>query len=412
MARAILKTIGTPAREGVRKIFVALAKKHLRKGGVSTVRRAALIPPARPGNMGDAAMLSAAGDYLRAQGFESVDLLDENVWKLDTPIDRQVATSRFFFNNSPLQQASIILGLRRYSHIFFVGADVIDGAYARTSVMRRIALLAEASSAGKTAVILGASYNENPHEDVRQALEASPQSMHICARDPLSWQRLTKATHRTIRQTADVAFLLEAAGDHPDAVAAIAWIHERRAAGDKIVAINMNYLLHERHPGLRRSYDHVVGALKAKGCSFVMVPHDTRSAQSDVAHLEQLIADNRAILGESAYLLRTDSPKATKAALAEVDMLISGRMHAMILAMGAGTPGIGIAYQNKFEGMLELFDMAPDAFTISPESAVQDPGELEAKAMRILDDLPRIRGNLSAKFPEVRTLAIGNFDVG
>ena len=41
-----------------------------------------------------------------------------------------------------------------------------------------------------------------------------------------------------------------------------------------------------------------------------------------------------------------------------VDLVLTGRMHLAIAALGMGTPPLCVAYMDKFEGLFHLFDIA------------------------------------------------------
>ena len=41
-----------------------------------------------------------------------------------------------------------------------------------------------------------------------------------------------------------------------------------------------------------------------------------------------------------------------------VDLVLTGRMHLAIAALGMGTPPLCVAYMDKFEGLFHLFNIA------------------------------------------------------
>jgi hypothetical protein len=131
---------------------------------------ALIIPPAIPGSLGDAAMISASTTFLRNAGVSGVDLLYGKTWTLDEKIDRRVPGERFFYRQSRIQEALLLARLPRYEACYFIGADVIDGAYNPRSVNARLSLVAEAARLGKKATVLGASYNKHPETTTRETL--------------------------------------------------------------------------------------------------------------------------------------------------------------------------------------------------------------------------------------------------
>ena len=404
-------SIGTLLARAGGRLAVANARRTLKASDpVLPESTAAIIPPAVPGSLGDAAMISAAIAELRRRGFRRVDLFHDDAWPLDEAVDRRVASSRFFYENSAHQQAMLIRQTSRYSHMFFIGADVIDGAYNPGSVCRRLSLLDEAAAAGRQATVLGASYNEMPDRMTEAALKRLRDDVTICARDALSRARLQQRTSRPIRQTADLAFMLTPRPAHPDAVAACTWIRTRRAHGGPVVALAANYLQAATQPGLRDALREYVHALTSRGWSILLVPHDTRTAEPDAALLRYAAAALAPGQLPRTYLMETPSPGAIKAALAETDLLVTGRLHALILAMGSGTPGIGLAYQNKFEGTLAHFKLDDEADLLTtPEAFARQPWLLVEQSMRVLARSAELRARIVAELPQVRSASARNF---
>jgi len=401
--------IKTLLRDCARRVLLPLARRRLRATPVPAGKRAAIVPPAIPGSVGDAAMISSTIQTLRKRGFDKVDLLFGDNWPLDEAVDARIASSAFFYSGSPTQQADLVGRLADYSHVYFIGADVIDGAYNPNSVCRRISLLSEASAAGRSATVLGSSYNHEPNPATQQALVDAPPGVVICARDPFSRERLEKATGRPIRQVADLAFLLQPKPDHPKAQEALAWIAQRRQAGEQIVAININYLQMAKHPDLEGAYRSVAESLVDAGVSLLLVPHDSRTAKPDVHHLQAITGGFARDYLSRTWLLETESPGVVKAALANVDLLFTGRLHAMILAMGAGTPALGVVYQGKFEGMLSLFELNSDELTVDPAAFIKDPESMTAAIHEALGKVAALRATIRERLPAVLALSEQNF---
>ncbi len=170
-ARRTLSSLKATARGRLRDFQVAAVRNrlHVAPPAPGEPARVAIIPPAIPGSLGDAAMISAAAGYWQAQGAAYVDLLFGGDWPLDAAVRDRVASSDFFYRGNLAEHRTLIARLGQYSHLFFIGADVIDGAYAPASVMRRLSLLADFVRAGGQARVLGASYNAHPEPRTRAA---------------------------------------------------------------------------------------------------------------------------------------------------------------------------------------------------------------------------------------------------
>lgn len=366
------------------------------------------MPPTTPGSMGDAAMISAVISHLRTRETAGIDLLYDGHWPLDGQPDRYIPASRFFYENNQAQKSAVYEALHQHSEILFIGADTIDGAYNPRAVRNRLSLLRDFVLSGRKARILGASYNAKPEQTTRNALAKLPPATVVCARDPQSLSRL-RSVFGSVVQTADLAFCVEPREDHPDAMKALSWVASRRGSRNEIIAINCNALQFKKKPGLATSYARMIEQLVEDNISILLVPHDTRTAEPDVFHLRKAISGLSPTQLSSTYLIETDSPGALKATLARCDLLFSGRLHAMILAMGAGTPAMGLAYQDKFEGMFELFGMPTDDILIAPEVFEADPPRVIEQLRRNLQRCADLRDQVCAGLPQVLELSRRNF---
>ena len=63
------------------------------------IKAALVIPPAIPGSLGDAAMVSVAIKNMKKK-YSRVDLLFGGVWNLDEEPHKRVSEERFFYKNS------------------------------------------------------------------------------------------------------------------------------------------------------------------------------------------------------------------------------------------------------------------------------------------------------------------------
>lgn len=384
----------------------ALARLRRKQGQAP---RALVIPPAGEGSLGDAAMLNATGATLRSLGFARADLLLKAGWGAVEGYARRIDGNAYFYGGARRRLLPILASLGRYSHAFFVGADVVDGVYNPLSVQRRLSLLAEVSALGGRATVLGCSFSETPDASCVATLAALPAPVRIKARDPVSKARLEALLDRPIDLVADLAFLLPPRADSPRAVEALAWIEGRRKAGDRIVAINANYLIDERHAGFAAALGPFLNRLLAHGLSLLLVPHDTRTERSDQVILREAAAHIPADAAGRVHFLEPESPAMIKAVLGSADLLVTGRMHAAILAMGAGHPALSFGYQGKFEGLYRLLGLEEAGLLLAPGTLTDDPDAVAAAVLRHLGDADGLSRRLSTALPAVRTLALANF---
>jgi polysaccharide pyruvyl transferase WcaK-like protein len=390
-------------------VSVGYALSGLRAKGNVNKHAALIIPPAIPGSLGDAAMISASVRTLRNAGMAKIDLLYGNKWELDEQIDTHIAAERFFYKQSILQQMLLIARLPEYAEFYFIGADVIDGAYNSNSVCARLSLLAEAAKLGKKATLLGASYNMHPEAQTKSALRNLPESVTICARDPVSKLRMEKALDRPIRQVADLAFLLQPRADHPATLNAKNWIAIRRAAGDQIIGLNANYLHAEKDPEIISALNVFVKRVLRQSISIVLIPHDTRSLVPDEKLLQLVVNDIPERDRERIYALPPVSPGVVRAVATELDFLVTGRMHTAILALSGTTPTFCFAYQDKFEGLLQFFNLVDAGLLSSPKELSAYPEAIADKFLQLLPEQTNMRAKINEHLPNVISLAEKNF---
>jgi polysaccharide pyruvyl transferase WcaK-like protein len=390
-------------------ISVGRALSGLRTGAMDNERRVLIIPPAVPGSLGDAAMISASAHFLRTQGAAKVDLLYGKAWNLDEKIDSRISGERFFYKNSYMQQALLVSLLPRYSECYFIGADVIDGAYNPKSVSARISLLAEAASLGKKATLLGASYNKTPEDTTKKALSELPASVTICARDPVSRKRMEEALNRPIRQVADLAFLLRPRLADPIVHQAKNWIASRRKAGDQVIGLNANYLHAQKDPQILGALNILVERLLCSDLSIMLIPHDTRSEMPDKKLLEEATAFVSVKNRERIYMLPPESPGIVRAVVPELDMLATGRMHTAILSISGGTPAFCFAYQDKFEGLLQFFDLERSELLSSPTELSAVPEIVAEKIVAKLKEKKLFEEKIKHHISDVLALSENNF---
>lgn len=367
------------------------------------------MPPADQGSLGDAAMMNSACAFLKSSGVAEVDLLLKQGWEAISGFDRQLDAGDYFYGGWRRKFLPVLASLGRYSHVFFVGADVVDGVYNPASVQRRLGVLAEVARIGGAATIFGCSFSETPDPACVEALRALPASVRIKARDPISKGRLERTLQRPIDLVADLAFLLPAKPDAPQARSALAWVEDRRRSGDRVVAINANYLIDAKHPGFSAGIGGLMKALVKNGVSLLLVPHDTRTERSDRHILEEAAAGIESEFQSRLRLLPPEEPGMIKAVLGGVDLVVTGRMHVAILAMGAGRPALSFGYQGKFEGLYQLLGLSGAGLLLPPSMLVERPQEVAEIVRERLEDADVLAARIAMSLPAVQDLARANF---
>lgn len=309
-------------------------------------------------------------------------------------------------------QGAGLAALRGASDLAVIGADIMDGYYWPMTVLR-IAMLCEAARLqGLRVGVLGFSFNAAPHPACVAALAALHPRIGLYGRDPLSVQRFTARCGRAIPLVADVAFCL--APRRTAAVAdAAAWAAARRAEGRVVVGFNLHLMLLDV-PGACDEATAVAVAAEAlarlvreRDAAVLLLPHDFRGARNDQTMLAACLARLPAAVLPQVLLPATEfMADELKALVAACDVVLTGRMHLAIAALGCGVPIAAASYQDKFEGCLAHFGL--------PATVILQPRQLgDAQAVwhwlrDAVDSRAAMARQIALRLPQVLQLSQRN----
>lgn len=383
---------------------------------------ALILPPATPGSLGDEAMVSAVIDYLKDQGVNRIGFISYGSLRWgDMNLTPETIESQDHYlrgwksQRAKLQFAGIV---SRYKRFYCLGADVMDGYYSERETLQRLNFISLAVKMGADAALLGFSFNEKPKPACVQAFRDLPTDVRLCARDPVSYQRLTHHLKRPIKLVADLAFLLHPVRDSETASSVLQWISEQRGSDRIVIGINANYKLIQNLKvqsldNLTQIYVDTLAELYSKNnqFSFVLMPHDFRNIKGEVNDVGLSEAIWKALPPEiQPHCIKVPAPCSAaeiKAIGGDLDIALSGRMHLAIACLGQGTPAACITYQGKFEGLYQHFEL--DGMLIEPEQALQ-PQNLVQFFLPLINKREDIRKHIQLKLPHVQQLARTNFE--
>jgi polysaccharide pyruvyl transferase WcaK-like protein len=234
---------------------------------------------------------------------------------------------------------------------------------------------------------------------------------HVSVRDRFARNALSGCTNRPLAIVPDPAFMLEPA-PRDEACAQL-----RRLGipeGKPFIAATLRRWYHARggvlpnglkaRVGIEPKRDHarfeellrvLARSLEAIGqklnADIVLLPGYNTNLEADDAACEAL---RWRMPGTRVHLARVANPGLYKALLGQAALVISARMHPLILAAGMGVPFVGLSYNGKFDGLYELLglqarslplDQCPDAWGVSTliaaaESALETRVDLRQRA--------------------------------
>jgi len=374
---------------------------------------ALVMPPYSPGSFGDEAVVTSVVVQLARQGIKKIGLIsyrDDDDWSYLSGIAEVFSLQDFFEYESWGVRFRFCRVASRYERFIVLGTDVMDGYYGGRDSQQRIAVTEMAARAGVPTRIISFSFNSRPNPECVQLLKQLPGPVSMFGRDPLSRQRLADFLKRPVELVADVAFMLEPSPETDKVQSVYRWVEAERQAGRAVIGVNANHILLEQVQGL--TPERLVNAYAAAlheitqrylTVSFLLVPHDIRGRVSDVMLAEAIYAAVPEDVRAHCKIIPTPcKPAEIKAMVAGLEFVLSGKMHLAIAALGQGVPVACIAYQDKFEGLFQHFEL--DGLTIQPQDVVE-PGKLAAFFIEKYEQREALAAQVRRRLPAVRELS-------
>jgi polysaccharide pyruvyl transferase WcaK-like protein len=383
--------------------------------------RVLVLVSGRFGSIGDEAMVLSARAGASRQGVAHATLVSygsDEPWPLPPGYDRVLNLSRRFSSDFWSTCADWLQALHDATHFYIIGADVMDGHYSPYECRQRVVFARMAHAAGLRTVVLGFSFNRAPHPLAVAALASLPPSVKLFARDPLSLERLRTALKRPVDLSADIAFLLEPAADTPLLDDLRPWLAGERSAGRLAIGVNASVLAaaagmceQEGRPlAMAWAAGLAAFAEKRPSVSYLLIPHDYRRAPGlpndhDLAEAiaAALPPDVRAhcrVVPQPAH-----APE-IKTLTSHLDLVLTGRMHLAIAAIGSGTPAGGVVYQDKFEGLFQHLGLPP--LCLDP-ARLADPQAVCAFLVELARQQAQYTAIIRANLPRIHELSAANF---
>jgi polysaccharide pyruvyl transferase WcaK-like protein len=236
----------------------------------------------------------------------------------------------------------------------------------------------------------------------------------VSVRDPPAQETLAPLTKQPVEVVPDPAFLLEPASrsDAEQAlrdanvprgpapligVALRRWFHKNSSLVPHKHAARLGLAVNRGAKEMARFTGNVAAVLDAvaarTGCHVVFMPTYNVAHEDDRAVCDAVAAKMRSA---SVSMLELDDPKLYAAVAGLLAAMLAGRMHAAILAAARGTPIVGIAYNPKFRGMLELLGQPDRCLPIETFAEDRQPERAIAMLSEAVDAPARLRPDTAA----------------
>lgn len=403
-------------RSIVTRLWLAAARTRDKVFSVPRKSGALLVAPSEEGSLGDEAILQSVVQNLRRNDFGMpiglVTFGEPGQWRRIKGVDDYLDLTNFLNGWTAREWIAFARFTRNYHHLVLPGTDVLDGYYSVPRTLQRLTIAESSAAMGMDVSVMAFSINPNPDAQCMRAFRWLSGNVSLTCRDRLSAERLEHLSGRAAAVTADLAFLLESDEQSPVAARTIHWIESKKGCGREVYGINVNeHLMRGRSAAKQAALIGVIADVLCqlswqRRVSFVFIPHDRRPEHDDtrtgrkLAHLLKDVADDDFLILDSSY-----TAAAIKAIVGHCDLLITGRMHVAIAALGEATPVACLTYQGKFEGLLEHFGIS-DA-VISPEAAGRPRVLMDFLSAQI-SNLQRNRQGIKSQLGKVVELARAN----
>jgi colanic acid/amylovoran biosynthesis protein len=382
-----------------------------------------LLIPAAPealvGSKGDEAMMVAVIDKVKQ--FNATD----TVAIACTSSESEKVATQLRLNTFPIWGGIFmpIKFLRSLNSIcpkmgIIMGADVMDGFYSPVNSMRMVIAADILAKTGSVSRFLGFSFNKRPASLLKFAFRMLDEKVVVNLRDPISLQRYENFTGKPANLVADTAFLLKAEKDGLKIENASKWILDEKSKGRRVIAINFHSMLYRAGTEtditqLSKLTETIAMTMEMTSekyhLSWLLLPHDDRDEAGDKSSLAELHNLLRQKNINNVFFINTPPSAAQiKALVADLDGVITGRMHLAIATLGQAVPILAIAYQGKFEGLVKHFDL-PEWIMLDPIAATKYD-QFSSAVDRFISELHALKSVVGSQLPKVLASAEANFE--
>lgn len=150
----------------------------------------------------------------------------------------------------------------------------------------------------------------------------------------------------------------------------------------------------------------VLGRLAGEGHPVLLLPHSYASGGSKNNDIDLCRALHAALAGRAALIADAEDPVLLRAIIAQADVFIGCRFHAVVAALSCGVPTLTIGWSHKYFEMAEQLDA--DAWVL--DAAALKPEEGYRMIRSLLDRSEGLRAALRGRIEQVRLDSTRNFE--
>lgn len=370
-----------------------LAARFLRASAQPMSARHIILAPTGGGNIGDQALIEAAFKALEGP----ITVVGTTPDSLTIPaVDRdrvQFQPASGFIYFPPLLRFLDAMRLARLTSsgktFSVVGADLMDGVYNPGASLARSSALWLAAKQGIPSVLLGCSWAEAAVPSCARALlRAGAAGAQLNFRDAISQDRALRQGISMAALTSDIVF----SDDSTDEQHSLhEFFEQARSAGRQVALVNASGLVGKK-VDQAQEYVAIINELLERNFSVVILPHVFRATGDDLEEckkISDLFASSSQVILVEAML----PPSAVRSLCRDADLVITGRMHLAVMALGRGVVPITLGTHGKVEGLYRHFKglnfcvepragFGSEVARLIPEAATQSP-EWKSSLLRV-----------------------------
>ncbi|MEJ1194032.1 polysaccharide pyruvyl transferase family protein [Pseudarthrobacter sp. CCNWLW207] len=314
-----------------------------------------IMAPTGGGNIGDQALIEAAFRALKGNitvvgttaDSLTIPLADRDRVKFESASGFIYLPPVLRFGNA-LKLARLMSTARTFS---VVGADLMDGAYNPGASLARSSALWLAAKHHIPSVLLGCSWANSAVGSCASALaRAGRAGAQLNFRDATSQERALNQGIVTALLTSDIVF----SDDTMDAQHGLsAFCKAARKEGRNVALVNASGLVAKKVPQTEE-YVTIVNELLQNNFSVVLLPHVFRATGDDLEQCRTILE----MFSPSTNVTLVDSmlpPSTIRSLCRDADLVITGRMHLAVMALGRGVVPITLGTHGKVEGLYRHF---------------------------------------------------------
>jgi polysaccharide pyruvyl transferase WcaK-like protein len=292
-----------------------------------------------------------------------------------------------------------------YERLIFIGTDVFDGSYSDPHCWVR--LLRAADYCGMETRVVSFSCSESPQAGAVETLRSLPPTTRLFSRDPISEGRSQALLGRPVEASADLAFLLPCGTTPLDRVAETpASTHAQ--SGPRIgLNINPALIMRSCNVSLSKCVSDAAALIAMLvtelNATVVLIPHDSRGRPNEPTVAQRVRTDLPPSIAARCSLSTAASASDVKLLVRSLDVVVTGRMHLAVAALGEATPVLCASYMEKVEGLYERCGVPELVFASNLFATPHRLVALVGEALRRQSDIVSV---LRSRLPCIERLAL------